>query len=134
MIREQGILWSDDFALAYTDAGKVGRRCASYFDAQMRFLLDRLRRIPGAGHLYVVHYPDWAVTKNLGSGRSSPRVDDFHSMVRDGLLDGYLDLTEAFLHEGMRLRDVQCPYDEHFCEAGNRWLATHILKFLETKR
>lgn len=134
LIREQGIRWSDDFALAYTDAGEVGRRCASYFDAQMRFLLDRLRLVPGAGKLYVVHYPDWAVAQNLEHGRPSPRVDDFRSMVREGLLDGYLDLTEPFLREGMRLRDVQCPYDEHFCEAGNRWLAERILSFLEANR
>ena len=51
--------------------------------------------------------------------------------VREGLLDGYLDLTEPFLREGIRLRDVQCPYDEHFCEKGNQWLATHILDFLD---
>ena len=134
MIREQGILWSDDFSLAYTDAGSVGRRCASYFDAQMRYLLDQLRRIPGVGHLYVVHYPDWAVAKNLGIGQASPRVDHFRSMVGQGLLDGYLDLTEPFLLEGARQRDLQCPYDEHFCEQGNRWLAEHILDFLETQR
>ena len=131
MIRDQGILWSDDFSLAYTDSGTTGRRCASYFDAQMRFLLDRLRRIPGLGRLYVVHYPDWAVAKNLGNGLPSPRVDNFRLLVREGLLDGYLELTEPFLREGIRLRDVQCPYDEHFCEQGNQWLATHILDFLD---
>ena len=134
MISEQEIPWSDEFSLAYTDAGEVGRRCASYFDAQMRFLLERLRRIPGARHLYVVHYPDWAVAENMKSGRSSPRVDSFRSLVREGVLDGYLDLTEPFLREGIRRKDVQCPYDEHFCEEGNRWLAAHILSFLETKR
>lgn len=131
MIREQGIPWSDDFSLAYTDSGTIGRRCASYFDAQMRFLLDRLRRIPGLGRLNVVHYPDWAVAKNLGNGLPSPRVDNFRLLVREGLLDGYLELTEPFLREGIRLRDVQCPYDEHFCEQGNQWLATHILDFLD---
>lgn len=134
LIRAQGILWSDEFSLAYTDAGEVGRRCAPYFDAQMRFLLDRLRRIPGARRLYVVHYPDWAVASNLAHGRSSPRVDHFRSLVREGVLDGYLDLTEPFLREGIRRQDVQCPYDEHFCEEGNRWLAAHILSFLETQR
>ena len=134
MIREQGILWSEEFSLSYTDAGEVGRRCAPYFDAQMRFLLDRLRRISGARHLYVVHYPDWAVASNLEHGRSSPRVDGFRTLVREGVLDGYLDLTGPFLREGIRRQDVQCPYDEHFCEEGNRWLAEHILRFLEAER
>jgi hypothetical protein len=132
MIREQGVLWSGDFSLAYTDAGSIGRRCASYFDAQMRFLLELLRDIPGVEHLYVVHYPDWAVEKNLSEHRSSPRVDEFHSMAHEGFLDGYLDLTESFLHEGESLRNLQCPYDEHFCEQGNRWLAEHIVNFLDS--
>ena len=118
MIREQGIAWSDDFFLAYSDSGIVGRRCASYFDAQMRFLLDRLRRIPGLRRLSVVHYPDWAVAKNLREGLPSPRVDNFRLLVREGLLDGYLDLTELYLRERIRPGDVQCPYDEHFCERG----------------
>jgi hypothetical protein len=131
MIREQGVLWSYDFPLAYTDTGIVGQRCASYFDAQMRFLLDHLRRIPGSRRLTVVHYPDWAVAKNLNKGLPSPRVDHFRSLAREGFLDGYLDLTEAFLREGVRAQDVQCAYDEHFCEKGNQWLATHILDFLE---
>jgi len=134
LIREQGIAWSDEFSLAYSDAGEVGRRCASYFDAQMRFLLDRLRRASGARRLYVVHYPDWAVLDNLKRGRSSPRVDHFRELVREGTLDGYLDLTEPFLREGIRRQDVQCPYDEHFCEEGNRWLAAHIQAFLESTR
>lgn len=133
MIREQGIPWSDDFFLAYTDAGSVGRHCAAYFDDQMRFLLDRLRQIPGMERVYVVHYPDWAVAKNLDRGLSSPRVDNFRSMVREGLLDGYLDLTEPILREKVRIRDLQCPYDEHFCERGNQWLAAHILKFLDSR-
>jgi len=100
----------------------------------MRFMLESLRRIQGLRRLSVVHYPDWAVAKNLGDRRPSPRVDHFRSLVREGPLDGYLDLTEVFLQEGIRPQDVQCPYDEHFCEKGEQWLAAHILDFLERER
>src|SRR2546428_13685642 len=48
---------------------------------------------------------------------------NFRLLVREGLLDGYLDLTELHLQEGIRPGDVQCPYDEHFCERGTQWLA-----------
>ena len=58
-------------------------------------------------------------------------MDNFRLLVREGLLDGYLDLTELYLREGIRPGDVQCPYDEHFCERGTQWLATHILHWLE---
>ena len=131
MVREDGVPWSDDFSLAYTDAGAIGHRCAPYFDAQMRHLLERLREIPGVRHVYVVHYPDWAVAENMRSGRSSPRVEHFRSLVSEGLLDGYLNLTQVASQDGVRLRDLRCPYDEHFCERGNRWLAEQILDFLQ---
>ncbi|HEV8699852.1 MAG TPA: hypothetical protein VGV60_01110 [Candidatus Polarisedimenticolia bacterium] len=58
---------------------------------------DAALGIPGLGRLYVVHYPDWSVAKNLGNG-------------------------------------LPCPCDEHFCERGDQWLATHILQFLEARR
>lgn len=121
--------WSDDFSMAYTDAGAVRARCASYFDDQLRFLLGRLRAIRGLERLSVVHFPDWSVDRNRSAGRRAPSVDAFQAMVQDRLLDGYLDLTGALERNGAPPRDLQCPYDSHFCEQGNAWIAAQILQF-----
>jgi hypothetical protein len=126
----QATTWSDDFSLAYTDAGSVRARCAPYFDDQMRFLLGRLRSIPGLRHIMVVHFPDWSVHRSRAAGRRTPGVEAFKAMVRDHLLDGYLDLTAAMEREGVDPLDLQCPYDIHFCDSGNRWIASHILEAL----
>ncbi|HZM68953.1 MAG TPA: hypothetical protein VFB95_01135 [Candidatus Cryosericum sp.] len=121
--------WSDEFSLAYTDAGAVRARCASYFDDQLRFLLGRLRTIRGLERLTVVHFPDWSVNRSRSAGRLAPSVDAFEAMVRDRTLDGYLDLTKGLERNGAPPRDLQCPYDSHFCEQGNAWIAAQILQF-----
>jgi hypothetical protein len=121
--------WSDDFSLAYTDAGTVRARCASYFDDQLRFLLGRLRAIRGLERLTVVHFPDWSVNRCRQAGRPAPSVEAFEAMVRERLLDGYLDLTEALEQQGTPPLDLRCPYDNHFCEEGNVWVAAQILQF-----
>ncbi len=123
-------MWSDDFSLAYSDAGVVRSRCTSYFDAQLRFLLGQLRAITGLEHLYVVHFPDWAVLRSRRAGRPAPSVEAFQAMVRDRLIDGYVDLSAALEQEGIPPLDLQCPYDIHFCDRGNRWIASHILDSL----
>jgi hypothetical protein len=121
--------WSDQFSLAYTDAGAVRARCASYFDDQLRFLLGRLRAIRGLERLTVVHFPDWSVQRSRRAGRPAPSVEAFEVMVRDRLLDGYLDLTKALEQQGTPPLDLRCPYDSHFCEEGNAWVAAQVLQF-----
>ena len=49
-------------------------------------------------------------------------------MRQEGLIDSYVDLDDEAVGAGIDLNRLRCAGDPHFCEEGNRWIASVILE------
>jgi hypothetical protein len=116
-----------DFGHEYGDEGVVRHRCRSYFDDQMRFLVDDLRARTGSPRIHVVGFPDPVAVGMLERGEEVPSVTLFESLRAGGRIDGFVNLAAQAAQERTDLRALRCPGDSHFCAEGNRWIAAQIL-------
>ena len=114
--------WTKECDLAYQDGGVTRERCHAYFDAQLKFLLALLRNeMPTVRRVHLVQFPD-------PSADHSTTVRLFSAMRQEGLIDSYVDLDDEAVGAGIDLNRLRCAGDPHFCEEGNRWIASVILE------
>ena len=125
--------WVPNLETAYRDEGVLRRRCAEYFTAQMRFLMQRLRESTGAATVHVVAFPHLQTLERLDHGFDSPSAGMFAELVEDATIDSFLDLTEALYQDNRAYTHFVCPQDYHFCETGNRWITGKLLESLSLR-
>ena len=127
---KQGVKWSDDFLYAYMNGGSLRSRCRTYFEDQIRFLLNQLLAIESVRAIHMVQFPTNNTVKLLRDKRLSVNNDFFSSLLAEGTVDSYINLPQAMVDAGTSQRDYQCPGDTHFCERGNAWIAKEIFSSL----
>jgi hypothetical protein len=128
MISKARIKWNVNFFHAYKIYGSVRRRCSSYLEDQVTFLLQQLRRIQSVQRVHVLHFPGDVVLRFLR--QDGPPLDRtfFNRLVADSVIDTYLDLPQAVLSPGgPDPIELACERDGHFCRRGNEWIAAQIL-------
>lgn len=127
VIRDGGE-WNNDFGFAYGDGGLIRNRCRTYFDSQLRFLLDRLRtQIPSLVRLHLVQYPDATTINLLRRRERSANTVLFMAMRDENLIDSYINLPAKLVSDGHNIDDFRCTGDVHFCKFGTAWIASEIL-------
>ncbi len=113
------------------DGGSLRRRHAEYYQRQLAFLLLRLRSISSVQRVWLVEFPSPNTLRLLEKGDPSTNLETFAALERSGVVDGAVSLTRALFSTRARLEELECPGDGHFCEEGNRWIASTVLEELE---
>ena len=98
-----------DFGHEYGDEGLVRHRCRSYFDDQMRFLLEDLRARAGSPRIHVVAFPDPTVVGMLQRGEEVPSASLFESLRASGRIDGFVNLPAQAARERTDLTSPALP-------------------------
>lgn len=114
----------------YEDNGALRQRCRDYFDAQLTFLLTMLRQQSGA-RVHVVQFPVPSTRELLEQSQGSPNSQLFDRMVSDGVIASHTNLSKIANETQPPLATFRCPYDGHFCEAGNEWIAGEVFRTLD---
>jgi hypothetical protein len=52
----------------------------------------------------------------------------FQNLRARGVIDGYLNLGQRFVDQGLDYPRLACPGDGHFCADGLAWAAGEILR------
>lgn len=123
--------WDEYFhkiVAAYADSGLLRKRCTEYFDAQITFLLNKIDRKSKSLRIHVVEFP---TEEGLSPG--SPASVLFDRLVEQGVIDSHLDLSQVASDRKVSLQSYKCKGDHHFCEKGNRWVASEIQRTLVSK-
>jgi hypothetical protein len=131
---ERGVRWSLDFEPAYYDGGALRSRCRAYFDAQLAFLLGRLRSLPSVERVHVVQWPSASSIVARGSGatgRPRPSAEAFRTMLAEGKIDGWIDLVEVGARSGIEFHEFRRSGDTHYGRRGNRWIAEQVVRQLD---
>jgi hypothetical protein len=114
---------------AFADGGVTQLRCPSYVADQLTFFMELLRMIPSVERIHVVVHGRHNASPD--SYYSTPSALAFQKMHRDNLIDSVIDLGSKHLPDGMRPEDLECEFDSHFCEAGNRWVVDQLIQNIE---
>jgi hypothetical protein len=123
LIREESRVWDPLFVHAFKDYGEVRRRCAEYYDSQMRHFMNMLREIDSVEHVYLAEFPAGSILELLSRGETSVNRRLFQGLVTTGHIDRYVDLPQRVIDDAIDTTDLMCPGDPHFCADGNRWIA-----------
>ena len=120
------------FALYYglLDGGLVRLKHKDYYDDQFKFIVNKLYEIPGLKRIHLVQFPGDATLELMQNGKPSTDKQLFDSMLKEKIIDSYINLNQLLNEDHLNVIELQCPKDDHFCATGNTWVAEKILGFM----
>ena len=104
----------------------IRERCREYFDAELEFLLAKLRTIPSVQRVHVVFFGE---PESFSHARiqKNPNMVAFMHMQQKGVINNFVLLPSLTAPAGVNPKEFRCPHDPHFCEEGNAWIADEIV-------
>jgi hypothetical protein len=116
----------NNLEIGYRDNGLLRRRCSQYFDDQMAFLLEKLKRFDKVRHIHVVQFPGL----KQSATEDSPISRLFNRLALKSVIDSHTDLHKIAIDGHIVSGKYECKGDGHYCAEGNKWIATEIYRAL----
>ena len=110
------------------DSGLLRERYKNYYNNQLKYILEKLRKIPSVNKVHLVEFPSSTTIELMSKNKLSTNKQLFESMQKDKIIDSYINLNELITIEDINLKKLECYKDSHFNIKGNQWITQKILE------